>query len=163
MVEETRTAETSAEDFAQVDSHADVDMANATNDAINEAEFEGDAEGGKKAEGEAVSAPKSQTKEQNAENARRRREAERQQELKKAREETIIETLDGRNPYTGEEMKDSEDVAEYLTMKRIEKEGGDPLSDFSKYAKKQNREAAEAAKTASGNIIAANISFFMIS
>lgn len=90
---------------------------------------------------------KTQTKEQNSENARRRREAERQAELKKAeesaREKAIIEVLNGKNPYTNEEMKDHADVEEYLLMKEIEKNGGDPLSDFSKYQKDRERKKAE--------------------
>ena len=91
-----------------------------------------------------------QQKAQNSENARRRREAEQrraqkaQEDAKKerqaAREAAIIETLDGINPYTGEEMKDSRDVEEYLTMKEIEKNGGDPLNDYSKHVKARERE-----------------------
>ena len=43
-------------------------------------------------------------------------------------------------------MKDSADVDEYLTMKDIEKSGGDPLADFSKFQKQKERQrAAEAA------------------
>lgn len=93
--------------------------------------------------------PKQNTKEQNSENARRRREAERQRELQKARESAIIETLGGKNPYTNEEMKDSTDVQEYLTMKEIEKNGGDPLADFSKFhkAKEKERIAEETKRT----------------
>ena len=93
--------------------------------------------------------PKPNTKEQNSENARRRREAERQRELQKAREDAIIETLGGKNPYTNEEMKDSTDVQEYLTMKEIEKNGGDPLADFSKFhkAKEKERIAEETKRT----------------
>lgn len=112
----------------EVDEHADVDQ----KEESNEVDFD---EGAK------------QTKEQNSENARRRREAERQAELKKAteeaREKAIIETLNGKNPYTGEEMKDSTDVQEYLTMREIEKNGGDPLSDYSKHLKQKEREKAE--------------------
>lgn len=91
--------------------------------------------------------PKTQSKEQNSENARRRREAERQAELKRVEDETrekaIIEVLNGKNPYTNEAMKDRADVEEYLLMKEIEKNGGDPISDFSKYQKEREREKAE--------------------
>lgn len=91
--------------------------------------------------------PKTQSKEQNSENARRRREAERQAELKRVeettREKAIIEVLNGKNPYTNEEMKDHADVEEYLLMKEIEKNGGDPISDFSKYQKERQRKEAE--------------------
>ena len=87
----------------------------------------------------ATDSPK-QTAAQNAEYARRRREAERKRELKEARESAIIETLGGKNPYTGEEMKDGADVEEYLAMKEIEKAGGDPLGDFAKFHKEKERE-----------------------
>lgn len=84
-----------------------------------------------------------QSKEVNAENARRRREAERQRELKEAREKAIIDALGGKNPYTGGDMKDADDVAEFLAMQEIEKRGGDPVSDYSHYAKEQARERRE--------------------
>jgi hypothetical protein len=54
----------------------------------------------------------------NRENARRRREAERERALKEARERAIIETLEGKNPYDGSEMKDAADVERFLEMKK---------------------------------------------
>lgn len=54
----------------------------------------------------------------NRENARRRREAEREIALKEARDRAIIETLEGKNPYDGSEMKDAADVEKFLEMKR---------------------------------------------
>lgn len=94
----------------------------------------------------------SQTKEQNAENARRRREAERQKEMREMREKTIIDALNGTNPYTGEPMTDSVDVEEFETMREIEKNGGDPVQDYPKYRKQKERESiakrAEDGKTA---------------
>lgn len=100
--------------------------------------------------GEKPEAPKNppQTKEQNSEFARKRREAERQKELKEIRDNTIIETLGGKNPYTGGEMKDSADVEEYLTMREIEKNGGDPVADFAEHHKKTARQAAKEAENA---------------
>lgn len=88
-----------------------------------------------------------QTKEQNSEFARKRREAERQKELKDVRDKTIIETLGGKNPYTDEPMTDSLDVEEYLTMKEIEKNGGDPVADFAKHQKENARRTSEQEKT----------------
>ena len=87
-------------------------------------------------------APPTQTKEKNSEFARKRREAERQKELKDMRDKTILETLKGKNPYTGGEMKDSADVEEYLTMCEIEKNGGDPVADFAKFHKEKARNEA---------------------
>ena len=143
MPEEIKTAETSGVN-PQGDSNADVAKQQA--EGVNDVEFTDTPEA------EAGQQPKSteqkvtQTREQNSENARRRREAERQRELKATREKAIIEALNGKNPFTGEEMKDSADVDEYLTMKDIEKSGGDPLADFSKFQKQKERQrAAEAA------------------
>jgi hypothetical protein len=140
MPEEIITAQTT--ENSGVDSHADIDT---RKDSVNDADFT-DADNPSD-EGSDKSDSKVQSKAQNSENARRRREAERQAEIKKAetaaREKAIIETLNGKNPYTGEEMKDSTDVEEYLLMRDIEKDGGDPLADFSKHHKKRSREEAE--------------------
>lgn len=129
MEDNKKTAEETTE-TVEVDSNADVnDQAQ-----VNEEKFEDTA-----ADEKAEEATK-QSKEQNAENARRRREAERQAELKSVREQAIIDALNGKNPYTGEEMKDSADVEEYLLMKDIDKSGGDPVTDYSKYQKRKQRE-----------------------
>ena len=120
------------------------DNGTETNDSVNDAEFEdsdspGTDEDNRKTEQDEKAR---RAKEQNAENARRRREAERQRVIRQTREQAIIETLNGKNPYTGEEMKDSADVEEYLMMKEIEKKGGDPVGDYSKYRKEQDRNTA---------------------
>lgn len=85
--------------------------------------------------------------ERDAEFARRRREAERKRELEEARSaarrEAIIETLGGKNPYTGEDVTDADDVDEYLLMREIEKNGGDPVADYHKAAKEKSRNAAK--------------------
>ena len=131
MAEEKKTAETT--ESTEVSSHADADTGAET---LNDAAFE-DTDN-PTAEGEVD--PEKQSKEQNAANARRRREAERQAALKEAREQAIIDTLKGKNPYTGELMKDSADVDEYLAMREIEEKGGDPLTDFSRHHKEKARE-----------------------
>lgn len=94
--------------------------------------------------------PKSEEKkpQDNSENARRRREAERQAELKKTRYEAIKEATDGINPYTNEPMEDEADIEEYLSMKEIAKKGGDPLKDFSKYVKDKQKEELKAKEEA---------------
>ncbi len=60
----------------------------------------------------------------NRENARRRREEERIRLLASERERAIIETLDGKNPFDGSEMRDGGDVERFLLMKkeRLERE-----------------------------------------
>lgn len=89
---------------------------------------------------------KQRARERNAQNARRRREAEaRQKELADARVNAIIEAV-GENPFTGEELKDSSDVEEYLAMKEIQRAGGDPLRDFAKHRKDKERKAREDAE-----------------
>lgn len=60
----------------------------------------------------------------NRANARRRREEARERELQGAREEAIIEALDGINPYTGEAMKDASDVQKFLSMKEERRDKG---------------------------------------
>lgn len=95
-------------------------------------------------------AKKEQSPELNAEFARQRREREEKERIAKATEEAriaaIIEAV-GKNPYTNEEMKDAEDVREYLAMREIEKSGGNPVEDYSKHQKEQNRAKAKEAKT----------------
>lgn len=147
MSEELKTAEKNEEEVTSpVGGNADTDQQQQPSpETENEVEFTDTTEE-QGAEAENPAQPpkkeeKAQTREQNnSENARRRREAERQKELKAAREQAIIETLGGKNPYTNEEMTDSADVEEYLAMKEIEKQGGDPLADFSKFQKRKEKE-----------------------
>lgn len=142
--EELNTAQTNEEGvIPQESGNADTTLTPETSNEVKFTDTSNEGQAPQKEE------PKPNTKEQNSENARRRREAERQRELQKAREDAIIETLGGKNPYTNEEMKDSTDVQEYLTMKEIEKNGGDPLADFSKFhkAKEKERIAEEIKRT----------------
>ena len=91
-----------------------------------------------------------QSAEENAKYARERRKAEEAKRLKEAQEttriQTIIDVTGGKNPYTGEAINDAHDVDEYLLMKRIEKEGGDPVADYAKAKVKADREAAQKAQ-----------------
>lgn len=111
-----------------------------TADGRNEGGFS-DEGGEEKAPAPKVDAPKTEknTDGKSAKNAERRRAME-AAEAKAVREEAILDALGHRNPFTDEEMKDSEDVEEYLMMREIEESGGDPLRDFSKYQKQKNRE-----------------------
>lgn len=125
-------------------------------DFIDEEEEDGGAsadeedEEGKTEEEDKPEGKKPQTAKENAENARRRREQEHRNALeaaaRKARVKAIIDAHDGKNPYTGEPMKDAHDVAVYETMKRIEKNGGDPVKDFAK-ASAEDARKAEATRT----------------
>lgn len=118
------------------------DSGNTGKESVNDSTFYDSQEDGKQEAASKEDKKEPQSKEQNAENARRRREAERQKEMRDLREKTIIETLNGKNPYTDEPMKDSLDVEEYLTMREIEKNGGDPVNDYPKYRKQKERDAA---------------------
>jgi len=82
-----------------------------------------------------------QSKEKNSEYARIRREQETQAKIDKAKMDAVIDALDGKNPYTNEEIKDEFDYKEYLQMKEMAKSGHDPLSDYSKYMKEKERNA----------------------
>lgn len=134
MPEEMNAAQETDLNASETDNDADIGQ---NNDGVNDADFS-DTDGSNNA---------AKPTQDNSANARRRREAERKAELDKARqtarEQAIIETLGGKNPYTNEDMKDSTDVEEYLLMKEIEKNGGDPLSDYSKHLKAKQRESAE--------------------
>lgn len=123
----------------------DADSGEKLNKESNEVEFTDTSKNGNETDQKKEEKPK-QTKEQNSKFAERRREEERKAEIDKTRVETIIEVLNGKNPYTDEEMTDKEDVEVYLAMKAIEKEGGDPIKDYFKYSKKQ-RKSEEEVKT----------------
>lgn len=103
---------------------------------------EADKSKGQAAEGEKAT-PKG---EKSSEYARRRREAEQAKAIKEAEEKAIIRALGGINPYTEEEMKDSHDVAEFLMMQEIKKNGGDPISDFARHQKDRERREADERK-----------------
>lgn len=106
---------------------------------------EGGTDGGRSEEDTDNAEDKPET-DTNSDYAFRRREAERRaRELEAARVNAIIEAV-GENPFTHEEIKDAEDVAEYLAMKEIHKNGGDPIQDYAKHQKARLREtkAAEA-------------------
>ncbi len=120
-------------DTAEVNTNTEGESVNTESFEDSKGSDKGSDKGNKK---------EAQTKEQNAENARRRRDAERESEMRKLRENTIIETLGGKNPYTGEAMTDSLDVEEYLLMRQIEKDGGDPVGDYQKVRKQKDRESA---------------------
>ena len=81
-----------------------------------------------------VEKKKTQSSELNSEYARKRREFERRAELDRVREETRISTLieftGGVNPYTNQTIKDKLDVEKYLAMLEIERNGGNPLTDY---------------------------------
>lgn len=112
------------------------------------------------AESESQSTPEAkeqrhvQTKEENSEFARARREREQAKAIDKARAEAqakateeervknIIEFV-GTNPYTKKPITNADEVNQYLRMRRIEQNGGDPMAD---YADEIDREEKARAK-----------------
>ena len=108
-----------------------------------------DASGDSKAGGVATEGEKAKQSKgtRNSEYAERRREAERQKAIKDAEVKATIRALGGVNPFTEEEMKDADDVEEFLAMQEIKQSGGDPVADYMKHIKNRKKEqAAEAAK-----------------
>ena len=122
--EETELAEPSAEDNSATEETEDSEQAAAESAAAEKA---------------AIQAQKRREREQKqAEIIARERE--------KAYQEGILAAVGKKNPYTNEEIKDKTDVEEFLLMREIDVEGGDPLSDYSKRLKQKQREAQVAAE-----------------
>lgn len=100
---------------------------------------------------EQVEEPKKvQSKDDNSKYAEARRRAEKEAEIKikEAYEKGKVEAYIGKiNPYTNEPIKDIQDVEVYETMYEIDKQGKDPITDFSKaYADKRRMEIEQEAK-----------------
>ena len=144
-MEENKAKETQSTDASAVGGIAATEASEASaavdtatdNDAVNAESFDD----GAPAEGK----PK-QSNDLNREYARKRREAEHAKKIEETRVQTVIETLGGVNPFTNEPMTDAADVEEYRLMKRIEKEGGDPVTDYAKYRKQADKEGAQKAE-----------------
>ena len=151
-VEELNSGDSDNDEVDEDETEAEAEEQEFTDEAeedggagADEEDEESEDEDGDKPQGK-----KTQTSKENAENARRRREQEQARRIeaasRKARVDAIIDALDGKNPYTGEPMKDAHDVAVYETMKRIEKSGGDPVKDFARVSADDARKA-EATRT----------------
>ena len=76
--------------------------------------------------------------------AEQRAAQEKEEAVRKAKEEAFIEALGGVNPFTGEEIKNEDDLEEVRVMQKIKKRGGDPIADFAKYSKIFKQEEREA-------------------
>lgn len=138
-MDENKLAAEEKVENTEVEEVAATDQENAPVEAESDADFNDGEEGS--TEETAAEAPKpKQTREENAEFARRRREEEQQRAIAKAKEEAVIDALDGINPYTGQPIKDRQDVEEFFAMRDIKKRGGDPLTDYPEYLKQRERE-----------------------
>lgn len=151
-VEELNSGDSDNDEVDEDETEAEAEEQDFTDDEEEDGGAGADEEDeeGKTEEGDKPQGKKTQTSKENAENARRRREQEQAQRIeaasRKARVDAIIDALNGKNPYTGEPMKDAHDVSVYETMKRIEKNGGDPVKDFAKASAEDARQA-EATRT----------------
>ena len=126
------TAEVGASEIADTSKENEIEFTSTDNE-----NGEDKAQDTKNADAKQKEGSEEKTKSQktNADYARERRRAEQKKALEKARYDAIIEALDGENPYTHEKMEDGADVEEYLTMKEIEKQGKDPITDYHKFLK----------------------------
>lgn len=143
--EEVKAAQTNAEGEQTPETPAEPAAA-AEN--VNEAQFEDGSEAG--SQNQPAEPRKEQSKAERAMHAQRRREAEqRAKEIedvkRRAKMEGLKEGLGGKNPYTDTPIEDDIDMQTYLTMKEIEKTGGDPVMDFAKFSANKRREEAKAA------------------
>lgn len=81
---------------------------------------------------------------------RREREAKEQAIREKIERESyrkgIVDAVGGVNPYTGDKIEDEADIDEYLLMRKLEKEGKDPIADYASAVKGEKREIAAKAQ-----------------
>ena len=147
--EMTKTAETTEfdedDDIDIIDNDIDelddeeVGNADADNGEVaTENDTEGDYDAEEPTDEKVEEKPAEETRKPKGEKNSEQAEARRQREREKIRNDAIIEAV-GTNPYTGEEIKDSTDVEEYLVMKRIADRGGDPVAEYAKELKKALR------------------------
>lgn len=142
---EQQTTEAEVETTTQADvsgasenSDTSKEQVQAGNETVNDVEF---TDTDKDMEGQPETKPaESKPQQDNSANARRRRETEHKAELKHVRLEGIKTALDGINPYTQEKLETDLDVEQYLEMKEIEKNGGDPVKDYAKFVNNKRKE-----------------------
>lgn len=90
-----------------------------------------------------------QSKEQNKAFAEKRRA---EKNLKEEAELKVLKEYVGKNPYTNEPIETLRDVKVYKTMKQIDKDGGDPLMDYHKYAGLEEQRALDNEKAKTENV-----------
>ena len=84
-----------------------------------------------------------QSKEKNREFADKRRA---EKSAKEEAELKFIKEYVGKNPYTNEPIETLRDVKVFKTMKQIDKNGGDPVGDYHKYAGLEEQKAIDSEK-----------------
>lgn len=124
------------------------EISNETEVEVNEEKFEEtteDAKVEKEKQSKETNAKFAQERREKAQREKAEKEAKeaRELELQRLRYDTIKETLNGKNPYTQQEIKDDYDIQEYLTMREMEQNGLDPIQDYSNYQKQLKRKEQE--------------------
>lgn len=148
-MENLKDSAVTTEDFTEVDTNSvdeEVTLAEGDDGEVEQEFTDTDAEEGESEsnESEVKEEKPKQSKEKNKEFAEKRRA-----EKLKA-EETELKVLKeyvGKNPYTGEPIETLRDVKVYKTMKNIEKQGGDPIQDYHKYAGLEEQQAIDNEKS----------------
>lgn len=151
MADELNSAENNVAELAEQSQAEEVDFTDTSEDVDAKETEAGESESSSDTSVQTEQPAKAkQSAEENAEYARKRRKAEEEKRLKETQDttrlQTIIDITGGKNPYTDEPITDSHDAEEYLLMKRIEKEGGDPIADYAKAKVRADRERAQKAK-----------------
>jgi hypothetical protein len=92
-----------------------------------------------------------QTKQKNNEYAQKRIKARREAEQKQLEEERrkaflqgVQKGNEGKNRFTGREIKDEEDLQEFELMLEMEEKGLDPVDDYTEYVKEKRRAERQA-------------------
>ena len=91
-----------------------------------------------------------QTKKQNNEYAQRRIKAKKEAEQRLAEEKRkeflrgVQVSNEGRNRFTGKQINDEEDLAEFELMLEMEQKGLDPIDDYADYIKEKKRAERQA-------------------
>lgn len=119
-----------------------------TDEDNEEVEFDEGAEEAKEEKSNEEAKAKELEKQKNRANAQRRIQEKHERELKEAKDKAYLEGLKqgvgGKNPYTGEEIKDEVDLELLKTMQEMERKGLDPIEDFAKYQTQKRREELKA-------------------
>lgn len=141
------TEETTIETTTEVDE--DITLAEGDEKDVEDEFTDTDSEDeSKKDETGSKEKPK-QSKEKNKEFAERRRA---EVAAKEEAELSVLKEYLGKNPYTNEPIETLRDVKVYKTMRQIEKNGGDPIGDYHKYAGIDEQKAIDEKKTRTESI-----------
>lgn len=130
--------------FAQGEQNPTEEVEASSVDATEEVDFE---EGTEEEAEETPETKPQQTKKQNNEYAQKRIKAKEQKLAEEKRKEFLrgVQTGgEGKNRFTGKNIVDEEDLAEFEIMLEMEEKGLDPVEDFLEYTKNKRREAKQA-------------------